>query len=172
MQGLPASFDFAEEGSIVVLDDLMREGGKSSQVSDLFTRDSHHENLFIIMTSQNLFHQAKQARNITLNSQYYVLFKNKRDMQQISRLGNQLFPGDEGLFITAYKNATKADETLGEAGKHNYLLIDLHAHTNDDIILRSRFLPDEQPMECHVNNQVAAKRRKIEISGQSFTHHQ
>ena len=59
MKGLPTSFDFAEEGSIIVLDDLFAEGGKSNQVSNLFTRDSHHEGLFIIMTSQNLFHQAK-----------------------------------------------------------------------------------------------------------------
>ena len=72
--------------------------------------------------------------------------------------------------MTAYKNAT--NDTDDEGGKHNYLLVDLHAHTNDDIVLRSRFLPDEEPMYCHVNKQVANKRRRIEASHKTFVHRQ
>ena len=40
---------------------------------------SHHRNLSVIYTVQNLFHQGKGNRSKSLNSHYLVLYKNPRD---------------------------------------------------------------------------------------------
>ena len=65
-------------------------------------------------------------RDIALNSQYLILFKNKRDTQQIKYLAKQL-----GLkhFEKAYRKTTS--EPFG------YLLIDLHPRSLDILRLQS-----------------------------------
>ena len=39
---------FGNEGGILVLDNLMAEGGDDKQVLDLFTKHSHHRNITVI----------------------------------------------------------------------------------------------------------------------------
>ena len=50
-EGLPTATDltrwFGNEGGILVLDDLMAEGGNDKQVLDLFTKHSHHRNITV-----------------------------------------------------------------------------------------------------------------------------
>jgi hypothetical protein len=55
--------------------------------------DDHHRNLSIIYIVQNIFHQGKEMRNISLNYHYIVLFKSPRDKEQISMLARQINPG-------------------------------------------------------------------------------
>ena len=63
---------------VVVLDDLLQEASDNSQVSSLFTR-GRHLNFSVIFLSQNLFHQGKHSRDISLNKGYLILYKNPRD---------------------------------------------------------------------------------------------
>jgi hypothetical protein len=80
--------------NLVVLDDQMenrdmqRNGG--SGLAKFFTQGSHHRNLTIIYIIQNLFHQARAMRTVSLNSHYLVLFKNPRDKLQIRSLALQM----------------------------------------------------------------------------------
>jgi hypothetical protein len=90
-QGIPediANADYLDvsQRNLMVLDDLMAQSGKDKRIADLCTKGSHHRNLSIIYSVQNIFHQGKEMRNISLNANYIVLFKSPRDKQQISML--------------------------------------------------------------------------------------
>ena len=56
----------------------MIEAGKDNRIVNLFAKGSHHQNLSVIYIVQNLFHQGKGNRSISLNS-HYLLFGNIRD---------------------------------------------------------------------------------------------
>ena len=77
-QGIPEDIDEPD-----YLDVFQR---KDKRIADLFTKGSHHRNLSVIYIVQNIFHQGKEMRIISLNAHYIVLFKSPRDRQQISIL--------------------------------------------------------------------------------------
>ena len=62
--------------NVIILDDMMDEATEDKRISNLFTR-GRHDNLSVIFLTQNLFH--KNQREISLNSDYMVIFKNPRD---------------------------------------------------------------------------------------------
>ena len=126
--------DYAGGARLFVLDDLMIEGSSSQIVSNLFTRGSHHRNLSVIFITQNLFHQGKVSRAISLNSSYIILMKNPRDKAQIMYLARQIYPENPKFFQDAYADATK--EAYG------YLLIDLKQNTPETCRLRTNIFPD------------------------------
>jgi hypothetical protein len=124
------------ERNLVILDDLMNEVGTNQEVAELFTKGSHHRNLSVILIVQNLFHQSKIMRTVSLNSHYMVIFKNPRDAGQIRHLANQLFPGQTKYLIDSYKQATSTP--------HGYLLLDLTQNTLENNRVLSGILPTEE----------------------------
>ena len=88
-EGLPTSFD-ASKRNIVVLDDLMAE--TDERVTNQFTKKSHHCNTSVIYPVQNMFPKNKESRTISLNSQYIVVFKNPRDVSQMTTFGQTDVP--------------------------------------------------------------------------------
>ena len=91
-EGLPdlAQFD-GEQNTLLVIDDLMSE--TNDEVSNIFTKISHHRNVSVMYLTQNLFYKSKQSRTMSLNAHYIVVFKNPRDATQISTLARQMYPG-------------------------------------------------------------------------------
>jgi hypothetical protein len=139
-QGIPDDIDNADyldvsQRNLIVLDDLMAQSGKDKRISDLFTKGSHHRNLSIIYIVQNIFHQGKEMRNISLNAHYIVLFKSPRDKQQISMLARQINPGKVQEFMRSYEDATSRP--------HGYLMLDLKPTTDDQKRLKTNVLPGE-----------------------------
>lgn len=124
------------EPTLLVLDDLMQEAAEDRRISNLFTKGSHHKDLSVIMLVQNMFHQGKFMRTISLNTHYMVLFKNPRDAGQIRHLGAQLFPGDLKFLACAYKQATSRP--------HGYLVLDFTQETPDNLRVLSDILPGEE----------------------------
>ena len=82
---------------------------------------------------QNLFHQGKYCRDISLNTHYFISFKNPRDTQQIKLLGRQI--GIQKKLSDVYLDATETP--------FGYLLIDLSPVINDIYMLKTRNFPDE-----------------------------
>jgi hypothetical protein len=83
---------------LIVLDDLLNEA-YSRDMCDLFTKGSHHRNISVILITQNLFHQGRFSRAISLNAKYIVVFKNVRDKNQFAYLARQVYPEDSnGLY--------------------------------------------------------------------------
>ena len=130
-EGLPTSFD-ASKRNIVVLDDLMAE--TDERVTNLFTKKSHHCNTSVIYLVQNLFPKNKECRTISLNSQYIVVFKNPRDVSQMTTLAKQMYPGRVKFVQEAFADATSTP--------YGYILVDLKQDTPEDLRLRTSILPD------------------------------
>jgi len=115
---VPGNNNFANaqgETCLIILDDLLTEV-YSEDVCVLFTRSRHHRNISWILITQNLFHQGRNCRDISLNAKYPVLFKNIRDKRQFSYLANQVLPEDSRGLFKAYLDATKRPQ--------GYLLLD------------------------------------------------
>ena len=75
---------------------------------------------------QNLFHQGKYARDISLNTHYFILFRNPRDKNQIKILGNQL--GIKEKLEKAYNMATERP--------YSYLMVDLSPQSDSQYVKR------------------------------------
>lgn len=134
-EGLPSSGALNDNTpKLVILDDLMRESSNGSVV-DLFTKGSHHKNMSVILISQNLFHQGKGQRDISLNTGYIVAFKNPRDRVQISHLARQVVPENPRFVQEAYFDATSRP--------HGYLLIDLKQSTPENCRFRTCVFPTD-----------------------------
>jgi len=88
----------------VVLDDLQMEQGKFT--SELFLA-GRHLNLTIFQIVQSLFTGNKQARNMSNNVQYWVLFKFP-DVLSVAEKARRMTTNkkDRDLVLEAYKDAT------------------------------------------------------------------
>ena len=118
---------------LVVLDDLMEKASNRADVAALFTH-GRHEDVSVVFLTQNLFHKSKYARDISLNSDYMVLFKNPRDASMITHLGAQM--GNAEFLKQAFRDATRDPFT--------HLMVDLRSHTPDALRYRSNVLNETQ----------------------------
>ena len=84
---------------------------------------------------QNLFPKNKESRTISLNSQYIVVFKNPRDVSQMTTLAKQMYPGRVKFDQEAFADATSTP--------YGYILVDLKQDTPEDLRLRTSILPDD-----------------------------
>ena len=67
-EGVPTDFkNCGEKPSLVILDDVLNDD-YLKDVCDVFTKDSHRRNISVILITQNLFHQGKYFRDISLNA--------------------------------------------------------------------------------------------------------
>lgn len=143
-EGLPLSADYSRDNDkkkLLILDDLMRESS-SDVILDLFTKGSHHKNISVIFITQNIFHQGKAQRDISLNSKYIVLFKNPRDRAQIMHLARQVYPEDAKFVREAYLDATRDG--------HSYLFLDLSQNTPDEYRFRTCIFPTDEKHYAYV----------------------
>ena len=128
LRGLPKEQDI-EPHSICVLDDLLSESESSKEVTNMCTRAAHHKPCFVIFISQNLFPGGKEARTRSLNTHYYVVFKNPRDKLQFEILARQISPTRSKDLIAVYEDATR--------DAHGYLFIDFTQECPDNIRYRT-----------------------------------
>lgn len=115
---------------IMILDDLMSEIANDKQLTAVFTKTSHHLNISVIFITQNIFHQSKEMRTISLNSHYIIVMKSPRDKMQIMTLGRQIYPTKSSFFIKAYETAV--------AEPYGHLIIDMTSTSPDEMRLRQR----------------------------------
>lgn len=148
-QGLPNEDQFNEWGEIdghklLVIDDCMAEGVDSPHLMKMFCVKSHHQNITVMFLVQNVFQKGKVMRTLSLNTQYFILFRNYRDQSQVEALGRQIFPRQSAYFREAYQLAT--------SNRFGYILVDVSPSLPDvNIIdlrsevppLRTKILPGE-----------------------------
>jgi len=141
-EGLPTSQQFDEMDNdsfhIIILDDLMEQIVKSKEMTELFSVYCHHKNFTAILITQNIFIQGSQSRNITLNAHIFILFANKRDEQQIHRLGRQFYPSEWRSFVKAYKDATEKP--------FSHLVVDVTPAHPRAVQLRTNIFPGQYPV--------------------------
>ena len=137
-QGLPHQEDI-EAGDLIVLDDLLQESTNSKDVTQMFTRTTHHRDAFVIYITQNIFDSGKDQRTRSLSTQYLVIFKNPRDASQVRHLAGQFLPHHPKTLTAIYNEATSKP--------HGYLFIDMTQECPENLRYRTNILPnDGSPM--------------------------
>ena len=126
------------DNNLIIVDDNMHKATNDILISDLFTKKSHHKNITVIILLQNLFPKSKYMRDISISSNYIVLFKNPRENMQVKLLGRQI-DGDKSNFISnCYLDSTKSKP-------FSYLILDLGQTTPEFLKVRTNVFPDETP---------------------------
>lgn len=144
VQGIPSDIESMFDrklNNLIVIDDMMNEATKDKNISHLFTR-GRHDNVSVIYLTQNLFH--KYQREISLNSDYVVVFKSPRAGSQFTTLAKQLMIGSFDFLRWAYTDATKLPR--------DYLFLDLKPESNDKLRVRAKVLPHEKPLVVYMPN--------------------
>jgi hypothetical protein len=122
----------------LVIDDHMTNLDSAPAIAEYFTVFCHHRQLSIILVLQNLFHQCKPLRDISLNAQGIILFKNLRSHHQIGVLASQMFPGNKRkYFLQAYNDAV-----LNKP--YGYLLLEINNQSDPKYRLRTNIFNFEQ----------------------------
>ncbi|CAC5387026.1 unnamed protein product [Mytilus coruscus] len=153
-EGLPSSeqvdaWSEKREHMLLILDDLLATAVNDVEVLNLFTVKSHHQNISLLMLTQNLYHSpGKFMRTISLNASYIICLKNHRDQHQLTVLAKQILPGQVKYFMSAYELATKK--------KYGYLAIDLSAHTDKLYLLRTNIFIGENL--CGFSSEIILKK--------------
>ena len=107
IKGLPK--DIKKHGNshcLLIIDDLLAEAANSDLILDLFLKKSHHLKKSLFLLTQNLYYQGKYFRNLSLNCDYFIIFKNPRDQSQIATFSRQMFPNNSTLLSDIYTAVT------------------------------------------------------------------
>jgi len=137
-EGVPADFGNAHgRPCLIIFVDLLNDA-YSKEVCDLYTKGSHHRNISVILITQNLFHQGRYCRNISLKAKYLVPLKNVREKNQFMFLGRQVYPENS---ISPYKAYL-----IAKRRPYGYIILDLSQDSNDNLWFRTNiFPPDPSP---------------------------
>jgi len=130
-----------KNGSLIIFDDTLSDIKPGFE--KIFQVLGHHTNCSLIYLSQNLFHDSKTFRNLSLQLDYIILMRNQRNASQIRSLAMQLCPDDINLITSAYYDATKLP--------FGYLMIDCASNSRSELSLRSRIFPYEAPYEVYLS---------------------
>jgi hypothetical protein len=155
-EGIPQNFGNVHgKPCLIILDDLLNEV-YSKDVCDLFTKGSHHRNISVLLITQNLFHQGRFCRDISLNTKYSVALKNVRDKNQFQYLARQVHPEDSDSLYESYLEATER--------AHGNLILDFAQDTDDLLRYRTNVFPDEYPPIIYMPIKEGDEADKIELS--------
>jgi hypothetical protein len=109
------------ENNLIVLDDLMQECINDLEIVSLFTVGTHHTSTSVFFLTQNIFSKGKYSRDLSLNSNYIINFKNPRDQLQMQVLARQIFGNKSKYLMESYDDATKKP--------YGYIFLDLRQDT-------------------------------------------
>ena len=147
-EGIPSEAMFDGKCRVLfILDALMSQ--VDDRVENIFTKLSHHKSVSVLFLTQNLFFKSRQARTISLNSHYIVVFKSARDAMQISNLARQMYPGNIKFMVEPFKDAT--------SGTYGYLLVDMRPYTEETYWLRTNIFPGRLNTYTFVNKRLAQR---------------
>ena len=129
-EGVPTHDDLKkwlgdQQGGILVLDDLMLEGGDDKDILNLFTQYSHHLNVTVFYLYQDMFSKGEYAKTISRNAQYIIVFKNPRDNVALRTLLTEMHPNKKWCPVMDTYNQC-AQRPFG------YLAIDVNPASRDD----------------------------------------
>ncbi len=144
IEGLPRISDLHikdnKNHKLLILDDLMISVFDTQTMVDLITKDSHHCNCSVIITSQNFFYPSKYGRTFVRNCSEKVLFFDKTDAKQLSILSMQIYPSRPTFLKSCFDWIFKyhSEEKL------KYLLIDssILSHFPHNALVRTFILPN------------------------------
>ena len=166
VKGIPTaleqdSYFDVNKRNLIVFDDQMIDASKDKRIVNLFTRGSHHRNLSVIYIVQNLFHQGKGSRSISLNSHYLVLFKNPRDKLQILTLAKQMYPEQTDFLTTTQgncrlrTNVLPSEEGFNQAGFQENIPQELLKYLKQQTLSPVPLLPAMQEIQGNTDDMLS-----------------
>ena len=129
---------------LIVIDDPGQDRNLAV-LADLFAVVARHNKVNVIVMTQNLFPRGRGARDVTLNATVLVLFRNLRDLNQISTFGRQFQPTKAKGFLDVYRDVT-SDKA------YSYLLLDFSQDLADNLRIRTDIFPWEYPQKVYILN--------------------
>ena len=130
------------EPMLIIFDDCINSL-QLPEISDFFLVDGRHRNLSCIFISQKIFINNDNFREITQNSDYFIIFKNPRNIQEIRTLNGQMTPGSVEL-ISYYKLAT--------SDPFSYLFINLTQECRNEVKYLSHLFKETHHVTAYLNN--------------------
>ncbi|KAJ1526544.1 hypothetical protein ONE63_008131 [Megalurothrips usitatus] len=147
--------------TLLILDDLMNFCLNDLTISELYTKGSRHRRISVFILTQNLFHQSKHARSISLSTRYFVLIKNCRDKAQFLHLARQVYP----------ENARSLCQALSDAWSlpFSYFVIDLDPSTDESLRFRTNIWPSDPYMVVYATERsIEQLRDRGQVLNNSF----
>ena len=89
------------EPKLLIIEDLILDLNR--ELAQHFIAGSHHKKTTTIFITHSLYLNNELYRLISNNSQYILLFKNKRNFSQVARLGRQILGSEYERLTEAYK---------------------------------------------------------------------
>ena len=148
LNGLPENFvseyltNYKDGMTLLFIDDFDIYMNKGS-FCDYWTKFSHHYNISIIYTIQELYLPYKFRRTICLNSTGLMIFKSIRGRVSLKCLGNDLYGEDKQFLLKCYNDAC--------ATPHSSLFLDMTQTCPDYLRVRGNIMPDSE-RTCYINS--------------------
>jgi len=121
---------------LVVIDDLMESFLQSPEMVQLLSVDTHHFNISVIFTLQNVFAPSKFGKTLSRNVNYRCLFYNRLDLTEIRTLSSQMHQPPR--FLIESFNFLR----LHYPNEPPYIILDGHTHSPlNQLYVRSQIFP-------------------------------
>ena len=127
---------------LIIIDDNMKN--VNADFSEIFTT-FRHRNASVIFMTQNMFHQNKEYRTMSLNANYITIMKNPRDQSQIINFAKQFSPYNTRFIADVFRYATYNRP-------FSYLFFDLRQETSDSLRVKTNIFPHEWPMSVFLKS--------------------
>ncbi len=125
-----------ENGTLILVDDaLAMLSSKAMQL--MFCQGVHHMKASLILCVQSIFAPSNEYRLMSLNSHFFVIFRQKRDSRQVMTFASQVAPYMTNFFIQAYERSTRQ--------KYGYLICCFRADVPEALLLRTNIFRGETP---------------------------
>ena len=112
-RGIPDFEKASDVTRLIVLENLLCEA-YSRDACDLFTKGIH-DTISFILSKENVFHQGRFSRDISLNAKYLIVLKNVHVKNQFASLANQVYPENSNRLYESNLDAIRP---------HGYLQLD------------------------------------------------
>ena len=122
--------DQYEGPKLLVIDDLILS--LSRDLVNHFLAGSHHKNTTTIFTTHSVFLNNDMYRLISNNSQYIMLFKNKRNLSQVKLLAHQVLEKEFNRLLEAYKYISA----------YEFVLLSCHPRVPDELLVTADFFKE------------------------------
>jgi len=140
------------KNSLIIFDDMINTSNMR-QIAELYTVQIRHRNLNAIFLTQKLFINDEFFRQISQNSDYFVVFKNPRNSTDIKTLSSQMSGGDEVEQI--YEMATKKP--------YSYLFINLTQECLPHVKFLGAIFKNNSVVETYISNECSVINYEGEI---------
>ena len=119
--------DQYKEPKLLIIDDLILELNKD--LAQHFIAGSHHKRVTTIFITHSIYLNNELYRLISNNTQYILLFKNKRNYSQVARLARQILGSGNARLTEAYKYI----------GPYEFVLLSFHQRIPDELLVSTNF---------------------------------